>query len=1075
MKRRLTMMLALLLLLIGGGAMAQTTVTGTVVSQDDNEPVVGARVVLKDTQIGTITDANGHFTLPNVPESAKIIQVSYLGMQTQEVAIRPNMRITMRSDQETLNEVMVVAYGTAKRSSFTGSASVVNSDDIEKHISSSVTSALTGSVPGLQTFSSSGDPTGNGTSIRIRGIGSMNASNSPLIILDGMPYDGPMSAINPQDVESMTVLKDASANAIYGARGANGVILITTKKGKDKDGEVKFDARWGSNSRLIPQYDVITSPAQYYETVYAQLYNSQIYNGASVADATAYAQKYLLDQNNGGLGYQVYTVPEGQRLIGANGKLNPNATLGYSDGEYYYTPDDWYDETFHSSFRQEYNLSASGSSDRMNYYANVGYLQDGGIVDNSSYKRYNGRLNADYKVKKWLSVNTSMNFTHTNSKQPEGEQYGWGSSGNMFFITNNMGPIYPLYVRNADGSIKKDSNGNTVYDSNQTNFTRPNTVGNAVRDNQYNKNQWYRDMFSGKWAAVITPVDGLTLTASIGTNFDNARENDLGSEFSTYSAVDGAADVMHQRIVGIDQQYLANYKKEIASEHHLDILLGYEQYKYKYQYFYGYNDHLYDPTIGELGNATGSSNKQVNSYTTNYMTEGFISRLQYDFAEKYFVSASYRRDGSSRFAKGHRGGNFGSVGLAWLMSKEKFLSTANWMDELKFKVSYGVQGNDNLYGMTNNYPYADLYSASYNEETGEYSVTMTQKGNEDLTWETSHAFNTGFDFAFFNRRFNGTVEYFVRKTTDLLYMKPTPLSSGIITGEYPTNIGSVMNHGIEIDLEGVVVRKKDIDLTLSLNLSHYKNKILELDPSVAENGIKYSNAIYEEGGSLYEAYLYKYAGVDKETGKALYYKEQSVYDDQGNEIGTEVVTTDNFSEATQFDCGSTLAKLFGGFGLSLNVHGFDLSASMSFQLGGKIYDGSYQQLMWTSSGTVGNALHKDVLKAWTPDNTNTDVPRWDGDTSVSQSAVDRFLTSSNYLSLDNVTIGYTFPRTMLSKIHMTGLRVYVAGENLVVASARKGLDPRYNTGIGSFTSGSGLVSSSYAPMRNITAGVTLTF
>ncbi|MCD8266902.1 MAG: SusC/RagA family TonB-linked outer membrane protein, partial [Prevotellaceae bacterium] len=1034
-------------------------------------PIIGAVVRVGGADnVGTVTDTNGKFSLA-LPEGKNRVSISYVGMITREVVAKgKSMTISLESSDTDLSEVMVVAYGTAKKSSFTGSATQVNSEDIEKHIATSVTSALTGSVPGLQTLSTNGDPTDNDMSIRIRGIGSMNASNAPLYILDGVPYDGPLNAINPQDVETMTVLKDAAANAIYGARGANGVILITTKKGKSGDGEIKFDAKWGSNSRLIPQYDVIKDPGQYYETVYKMLYNSKYYNGSSVAESHAYAQKNLLDQNNGGLGYLVYTVPEGQNLIGTNFKLNPNATLGYSDGEYYYTPDNWYDETYHSSFRQEYNISANGSSERLNYYAGVGYLEDGGIVDNSKMKRYTGRLNADYRVKSWLSVTTNMNFAHTDSQVPAYDNTEYMSSGNLFYIVNNMGPIYPLYVRNADGTIMKDDAGNTVYDANQTNFTRPNTVGNAVRDNAYDRSKTYRDVMSGKWSVMLTPVEGLTLSATLGANIDNSRSNHLYSELGYYTASDGAAAVTHIRQSGINTQYLANYKTTIANDHHLELLAGYEQYQYKYQYFYGSNDHLYDPLIGELSNATGTSNKSLSSYTTNYMTEGFLSRVQYDYNEKYFVSASYRRDGSSRFAKGHRGGNFGSLGLAWMMTKEKFMKEAKWIDELKVKFSYGVQGNDNLFGSANQYPYADLYSASYNEETGEYSVSLVQKGNEDLTWETSHAYNMGIDFALFKHRLNGTIEYFARKTSDLLYNKPTPLSSGIPTGSYPTNIGNILNQGVEIDLEGVVLKKKNINMAINLNLTHYTNEIKKLDPSVAESGIKGSYYIYEEGGSLYEAYLYKYAGVN-ENGQALYYKE--VTDDDGN---TSIETTTTFADATQFDCGSTLPKLFGGLGLSLETHGFDLSFNCSFQLGGKIYDGQYQTLMWTyPSQSLGSAVHKDVLKAWSEDNTSSNIPRWDGDNSVGQSAVDRFLTSSNYLSLDNVTVGYTFPRSMLSKIHISSLRIYVAGENLAVATARKGLDPRFSLGIGSYVYGSGSAGNYYSAMRTITAGLTLTF
>jgi TonB-linked SusC/RagA family outer membrane protein len=1079
-------MLFVSLFLLVGGVFSQTKVSGTVVSQDDGQPVIGASVLVVGTSIGTVTNAQGKFSL-EAPAGKNTLRITYVGMEPLEVSARPNMRIMLTSDRQALDEVIVVAYGTQKKSAFTGSATQIDSKKIESHVTSNVMSALAGSTPGVQVMTTNGDPANSSPTIRIRGFGSMNASNDPLYIVDGMPYDGPVNAINPNDVESMTVLKDAASSAIYGARGANGVVIITTKKGRDQDAEIKFDAKWGSNSRLIPQYDVIDNPAQYYELGFRQLYNAELYAGKSADDAYAFATANLFNPSNGGLGYQVYTVPEGQNLVGRNFKLNPNATLGYSDGEYYYTPDDWYDETYHNSFRQEYNVSASGVTDRINYYASAGYLKDGGLVNNSDMQRYTARLNVDYQVKKWIKLGANMSYTHTDSNLPSYSTDSYMSSGNLFYIVNNMGPIYPLYVRNADGSIKTE-NGRTVYDSNQTNQKRPSTVGNAVRDNEVNARKTYADRFNGKWQAVITPIEGLTLTASLSVYSGNVRSNYLYSKFGSSSAVDGAAYAVNGRTLAVTNQYLANYRTSFAQDtHHLEILAGYEQYRLKYQNINAYNDHLFNPNVGEVDNAVGSDNKALHSYTDNYMTEGYLSRLQYDYMNKYFLSASFRRDASSRFAPGHRWGNFGSVGLAWEMKKESFLEDVSWIDMLKLKVSYGVQGNDDLSnGSTDNYyAYSDMYQASYNPETGAYSMVLTQKGNEDLTWETSKAFNVGVDFTLFKGRLNGTIEYFNRKTEDLLYNKPLPLSAGIVTGSYPTNIGAVRNSGIEASIDGTVIKTRDLEWALNLNLTHYKNKILELDPSVAEEGIKRSYYIYTVGGSLYNSYMYKYAGVDKETGKALYYYKMYEKDKNGKAVKDadgklkytgEIGTTANFSEADQFDCGSTLPKLFGGFGTTLRAYGFDLGVQLQFQLGGKFYDGTYQALMHTSDQAIGSAWHKDALDFWDKDtNPNSDVPRLDDDYTVGQAAVDRFMTSSDYLSVNNVTLGYTFPKKWISPLSISSLRVYVSGENLAVWTKRKGMDPRFSTGIGSYVYGSGATSNFYSSMRNITAGLSVSF
>lgn len=1059
----------LIAVLVSSVTFAQNiSVSGNVTDANTGEPVPYASVHLEGTMIGVSTDNEGHYTI-SVPHDGLLV-FSSIGYKTTEVTVASSgtINVQLHPDSEFLDETIVVAYGTATRSSFTGSASMVNSEAIEARVATDVTSALAGAAPGVQVISPSGDPASSEATIRIRGIGSMSASNSPLYIVDGMPYDGSISDINPNDVESMSVLKDAAASAIYGARGANGVVLITTKRSRGQDAVIKFDMRLGSNSRLIPQYDVIDDPARYYETHYRMMYNSQIYAGKSSEEAFAYADANIFNHNNGGLGYQVYTVPAGEKFIGTDFRINPNARLGYSDGEYFYKPDNWYKETFRNSFRQEYNLSVSGSKDRLTYYGSAGFLDDGGIVSNSDFKRYTARINTDFQAKEWLKITTNMSYTHTDS-QTASYTSTYGSSVNVFYITNNIGPIYPLYVRDAEGNIMYE-NGMKVYDANQTNFIRPSISGNAVRDNELNKKRNYSDMVTGKWGLTATPVKGLSASVNVGLMNENSRYNSLYSQFANYSSTDGQAYVSHDRYFAVNSQILAEYKTDFGGTlHKLEILGGYELYKLKIQSLEGQNDHLYDPFIGELGNADGTKSKKTTSFTADYVTQGFLARVQYNYGERYFVSGSYRRDASSRFAEGHRWGDFGSVGAAWLLSEEPFMDTAWWVNMLKIKASWGVQGNDNLYPNASYarkyYPYADNYTHSYNEESGEYSLELAYKGNEELTWESSRSFNVGADFELLGGYLNGSIEYFSRKTTDLLYSKDVPLSSGNPTGYYPVNVGSIVNNGFEASLYGDIFNTRKVQWSWNVNLSHYRNRITSLDESIGEEGITGSYYIYKVGGSLYEAYMYRYAGVNPENGKALYH-----YRAEDGTIGT----TEVFADADQFECGSVLPKVYGGFGTSVKLYGFDISAQFSFQLGGRYYDGTYQALMHTSSA-VGTAWHKDALKAWTEDNPHTDIPRLDGDTSVGQSAVDRFLISSDYLSINNITIGYTFPRKWIEGIGIEGIRIYFAGDNLAVMSARKGLDPRYSMGLGTYTAGSGLNSGAYSAMRTLTGGLTITF
>ena len=1084
MKKIKVFFTAMVMLLVSYSAIAQNISVKGTVKDESGEAIVGANVLLQGSRtVYTMTDVNGAFAL-NVPSNG-VLDVNCLGYQSSSVAVngRSVIDIVLSVDDQILDETIVVAYGTATKNSFTGSASQVKTETIEKKVATNVTSALAGTTPGVQITSSSGDPTGDGQTIRIRGIGSMSASNSPLIVVDGVPYEGAISDINPQDVESMSVLKDAAASAIYGHRGANGVVIITTKKGTAGDAQVKFDARVGVNSRLIPNYDVITDPAQYYETFYTMKYNEYLYSGHSSGASHAYANQYLFDQNNGGLGYLVYTLPEGENLIGTNFKINPNATLGYYDGEFYYTPDDWYKEAFHNSVRQEYNLSASGSSGKINYYASVGYLNNSGIVNNSGYQRYTARVNADYQAKQWIRLSASMSISHTDSQMADWSD-SYGSSGNLFYIVNNIGPIYPLYVRKKDdaGNVYIVKEGDrTLYDSNNTNQIRPNFVGNAVRDNEYDRTRSFADVITGKFGATLTPFKGFSLNANVGFTTDNTRYSSLSSQFAGSSGTDGYVYVSHSRMFTVNQQYIAEYKFNVAEIHHFDVMAGFEKYDRTSQGLSGSNYHLFNPFIGELNNADGTGSMVSNASNTNrYATQGFLARVQYDDNNTIFLSASYRRDESSRFAQGHRWGNFGSFGAAWVISRENWFNAAA-VDLLKLKISYGVQGNDNLNSL---YPYADQYEHSWNETDG-YSSKKVYVGNENLTWETSRSFNVGVDFELFNNYLNGTVEFFNRKTTDLLYSKSVPQSAGNPTGAIPVNVGSILNRGVELSLDGSFVRTKNVQWTWNLNLSHYINKVLSLDESVSENGIRSGNRIIKVGGSLYDAYMFKFAGVDPQTGEAQYYAEEYLNEDgtpsgkyaQRVDVGdkTQTVITKTFANATQYELGSVLPKLFGGFGTRLNAYGIDFSIQCSFQLGGKYYDGSYQALMHTSSTGAGQAWHKDILNAWTPENPNSNIPRNDNNTEVSQSAVDRFLISSNYLSVNNVTLGYTLPKKWTKKIGIEALRIYAAGDNLAVLTARKGVDPRFSMGLGSMTSGTGLNTGYYSSMRTITGGLTLTF
>lgn len=751
--------------------------------------------------------------------------ISYIGMQTQEVDIKPNIKVFMRSDSEMLDEVMVVAYGTAKKSAFTGSASVIKSETLEKRQVSNLSNALSGTVSGVQTQSTNGQP-GTSATVRIRGIGSMYASNNPLYVVDGIPYEGDISAVNSQDIESMTVLKDAAAAALYGARGANGVILVTTKKGKSGDTQISLDARWGVNSRLVKNYDVLQNANTYMETAYSALYNGYLYNSGYTAErAYQLANADLFPK----LGYQVYTIPDGQYLIGRNGKLNPYATLGYSDGDYYYTPDNWSDEMFQSNLRQEYNLSVSGGSDKLSYYLSASYLNDEGIIENSGFERISTRMNVDYQAKKWLKLGVNLSYSNVTSRSPGDQDTDAAtSSGNAFFVGNFIAPIYPMYVRNADGSFQYNANtGYHVYDygdGSSTNFTRNfMSMSNPMSGFLYDTEKYLMDILNGKWYAKIDIIDGLSLTASLGLHIDNTRQHSVGNKYYGQSASYGGSVMQYSsRVYSLDQQYLLNYKKTFGN-HNLDILAGYESMDFNTEshYILGYN--MYSDKNWTASNVIDRKNGS-GSYN-EYATIGIITRASYDFNEKYYGSVSYRRDASSRFHPDNRWGNFWSVSAAWDMAKENFISQYDWINMLKLKASFGQQGNDNLYykGYTNYYPYLDQFTVSGSDGVFSDGV-LYYKGSKDITWETSNSFNVGVDFALLGGRIDGTIEYFNRQTKDMLYYKPVAMSNGYT--QLPMNIGSVRNSGVEIELNYTPIETNDLKWVINWNGTLMKIRFL---------------------------------------------------------------------------------------------------------------------------------------------------------------------------------------------------------------------------------------------------------
>ena len=1065
MVRKIVLSLIAVFVFLAYATAQNRQISGTV-SDANGHPVAGATVIVDGTSLGTTTNTAGEYTL-SAPVNGTLV-VTFVGFEPQQLPIAGKTRInvTMKEDAQAIDDVIVVAFGTAKKEAFTGSAAVIKSDEIAKVQTSNVATALVGRVAGVQTSSTSGD-LGKTPSIRVRGFGSINAGKEPLWIVDGMPYEGDLNNLNTNDIESMTVLKDAASNALYGARGANGVIMVTTKKAKSGDAVVTIDAKWGVNSKALEEYDVITSPAQYYETHFKALYGYYAQTNPA-AKAYALASSGLTSNGTGGLGYNVYTVPEGQALIGTNGKLNPNATLGrkiiYNGQEYWLTPDDWIDEAYQSAFRQEYNVNISGATERSSFYASLGYLDNTGIIKSSALERYTARLKADYQAKKWLKVGGNMSYAHFSNSNGNSNEGSASSTANIFAFSAQMPPIYPVYIRDGSGRIMVDDNGYQMYDygdKGNAGLTRPLLPGaNGLQTSWLNKKKAEGNAFSGSGFVDISLYKGLKLTVNGSTNIDETRTTYLNNQYyGQFAEAGGTISKYHTRDIAYNLQQILNYN-ETFGKHNVGLMVGHEYYQKKYYYLSGTKSKLFSYDNEELGGAVVDG-AGAHSYIDDYNSEGYFMRAQYDYAGRYFVSGSYRRDASSRFHPDHRWGNFWSVGAAWLLNQENWFD-APWVNMLKLKASYGSQGNDNI----GYYLYTDTYSIDNNN--GEIAVLFGQKGNPNITWETNTNLNIGTEFGFWNNRLSGSVDFFNRKTSDMLFAFSVPSSLGY--SSYYANVGDMVNRGVEVELNADLIRTKNVLWSFNLNLTHVKNEVTYLAPehkSTTVEGYKgYIDGSYfvGEGLPLYTYYLRSYAGVDPETGASLWYKD--VKGDDGKITRTK---TSDYTSATRYLHDSAIPSVYGGFSTSVSAYGVDFSISFNYQIGGKVYDSGYASFMSSPYGTtVGTNYHKDILKAWTPENKGSDIPRLQYGDQYTTSVSDRFLTDASYLNISNINVGYTLPSKITQKFGVQKLRVYLACDNVVYWSKRQGLDPRY-----SFTGATNF--SNYSPIRTISGGVTVQF
>ncbi len=1060
---------------------ADVHVSGIVVDEK-GEPLTGASVQVKGSTSGTITDIDGNFEL-DVPDNAKLI-ISFMGMQSQEVAAKSNIRVTLKENSEVLQDVVVTGYGNVSKGSFAGSAQSVSAEDIEKKAPTEISKALAGEVAGVTVINTSGQPGTNAT-IHIRGIGSLRANTTPLYIVDGVTYEGDISAIDPSDIASTTVLKDATATSLYGSRGANGVIVITTKKGNsNEEAKIDVDVYYGANMHLLPMYEVIKDPQEYVEMAWRSLYNS-----IDISDPQKHFQetnKTLFSSTGKGLPamYNLWDA-DGSALIDRTGHFYPDVQMK----EAYKNMTSWEDAIFRTGQKASANVKISGGSDKTTYYTSFGYLKDEGYYIGSDYDRFSVRGNIEHQAKKWLKGGLNLAYTYSTLNNP-----GQGSNmNNGFAYVNGIPPIYPVHLYNADGSIMADpKTGDYAYDYGMhKGGGRGFGSGiNPAGSLKYDKQKTTQHQVAGSANLEIKFYKDLKLEVDLGLQYVGANTSDLTNKYYGDAAGIGRIYKGQYNVLYFEAKQLLKYNK-IIGDHTIDVMAGHETGLAIVEEMEGQKNRIADPEGLEWGNAVQMG--YMTSANSQTALESYLAQANYTYNERYMVTANYRADGSSKFAKGHRWGHFGSVGVAWMFTNESFMENVNLLKDGKLRVSWGMLGNQ---GISSNL-WQDQYTIEYVD--GQVGYVWAYKGNKDLTWERTQTVDVGLELSL-SKWWDIELDYFYKLTDNMLYPRYNATSLGY-SYTY-INGGKMSNQGVEFQFDVHAVDTRNVKLDIRLNGAYYHNKILELPKESDDSDEEMSvNGALVVGHSILEYRLPEFVGVDPTTGEAIYVgyydkskgsfgtrnaklvTDEDVKNNNGNNYISDVNdyrlknpnaiidtvhTTDAYYCGYDFKGYSAEPALDGGFGIDLEAYGFTFSASCSYRIGGYGIDYTYIQLMGNEKVGSYN-WHVDMRNMWTEDNPNTNIPRLNNGIDLYTNEVsDRFLTSNSYLSLNSVRVGYKFPKKWIEKIKLKRLELYVQGDNLAIASARKGYNPMVSLDGSSD-------SYQYTPLSTIIGGIKVQF
>ncbi len=1019
MKKRLNGILTLFLVFVVQLTFAQEkTVTGTV-TDESGLPLPGVNIVIKGTSTGVQTNFDGNYSIEAT--QLDILVFSFIGLVKAEYPVGDVsvVNVVMKADAAQLDEVIVTAYGTSTKEAFTGSASVIGAEDIATRNVTSPIAAIEGRATGVQFTSASGQP-GSSPSIVIRGVGTINGSTDPLFIVDGVQYEGALNTIAQEDIKSFTILKDAASTSLYGSRAANGVVLITTKSGSRTGGiKVSASAQTGLVSQAIAPYDEV-SPGEYYEIMWEALKNSSAGDGDP-----AFASENIYNS----LGYNPFDVANDQ-IVGTDGQLNPNANVIYKSL-------DWYDVLQKTGVRKNYNVNVSGGGEDHTVFFSASYLEEEGYVVSSSFDRLTSRLSAEFDANDRITIGGSANISISEAVGPSSA--GTGSIVNPFGFAKNIGSIYPVYVNDLQGNIVRDVAGNPVFDNGEgfSDFnigSRPISQGrHALQELLLNDERDKDNTYGFRFFGDLEILEGLNVRLNYGRDINEGLEKEYENNLIGDAQPTGRYSETRFRRQVENFNQLLTYNKSFNDVHNLDITAGHESFERTFSSNNGLAIIQVAEGIFEFDNfATPVS---LGGSTTIKTIEGYFARANYNFDNKYYISGSVRRDASSVFSSDSRWGTFYSVGGAWRIDQEDFMKDVSFIDQLKLRASYGEVGNDNL---------GDFFLSqarySITSNAGNPAIINTDIGNTDLQWETIESFDVALEFTLFNNFLDGTVEYYKKNSTDLLYDLPIPLSNGLNT--VPTNIGDLYNSGFEVALTTHLLNKNDFRWDLTLQASTFKNEITSLpDPFI--NGSKR----LAEGRSIFDFYLLQTAGVDPETGDQLFL--QYELDENGESVPVldenGAIATTNDWQATEraYTGDSSIPDLLGSVSNSISYKGISLNFLINYGIGGSFLDNGYSAMM--HSGDYGSSLHPDILNAWRQPGDITDVPRMEnGNADLVRTQSSRFLTDASFVTLKNVNVGYSFDNNTMDKLGLDNLRVSITGENLYFKSKRTGLNPQFN-------------------------------